>query len=140
MIYLGTQLQEVYDAFFVKVPETKFTNQESLVFQLFKASLAYCYRTVPESLKYTLTDKFLFDGYFDDVLGQDTIELIAMCMKRELYRRKSDRFSEIKQHIGTQAFSKLPNAIEQSKEARLTLEFLNDEIDKFRQEFYHLDN
>lgn len=135
---MGTNIQEVYDAFFVKVPSTDFTKQEELLFQLFKASLAYCYRTVPESLEYAYDD-ILHEGSFNDLLNQDTIELISLCMKRELYRRNNDKYSKIKQHIGTKSFNKLPDMIDQSKETRMIFETLNDEIDKFRQEFYHLD-
>ena len=136
---MGTNIQEVYDAFFIKVPSTDFTNQEELLFQLFKASLAYCYRTVPESLDYVYDD-ILHEGHFIDLLGQDTIELISLCMKRELYRRNNDKYSKIKQYIGTKSFNKLPDMIDQSKEARMIFEALNDEIDKFRQEFYHLES
>lgn len=135
---MGTNLQEVYDAFFIKVPTTDFINQQKLIHQLFKASLAYCYRTVPESLAYIFDDE-TYEGYFNDTLAQDSIELISLYMKRELYRRNDDKFSAIKQHIGTQAFNKLPNMVDQSKEARVIFVSLNDEIEKFRQEFYHLD-
>lgn len=135
---MGTNIQEVYDAFFVKVPNTDFTGQEELIFQLFKAALSYCYRTVPENLEYTYDD-VLHEGYFNDLLGQDTIELISLCMKRELYRRNNDKYSKIKQYIGTKSFNKLPDMIDQSKETRMIFEALNDEIDNLRQEFYHLD-
>lgn len=134
---MGTNIQEVYDAFFVKVPNTDFTNQEELLFQLFKASLAYCYRTVPERLEFTY-DNELHEGCFDDLLAQDSIELISLCMKRELYRRNNDKYSKIKQHIGTKSFNKLPDMVDQSRETRIIFETLNDEIERFRQEFYHL--
>ena len=137
---MGTQLQEVYDAFFIKVPNTDFSGQQQLVYQLFKASLSHCYKTVSESLQYTITPVNTYDGVFYDILGQDTIELISLYMKRELYRRLLDKYSDIKQHVGTQAFNKLPNMIEQSKEARQIYDSLNDEIDKFKQEFYEYSN
>ena len=135
---MGTEIQDVYDAFFVKVPNSDFNNKEDLVYQLFKSSLSYCYRTVSENLDFEY-DTTLHKGYFNEFLGQDTIELISLCMKRELYRRNDDKFGSMKQHIGTQAFNKLPNMVEQSKEARAIFTSLNDEIEKLRQEFYHLD-
>lgn len=136
---MGTNIQEVYDAFFVKVPNTDFTGQEQLVFQLFKAATAYCYRTVPEKLDYNY-DEQIHEGKFNETLGQDSIELLSLCMKRELYRRSNDKYMYMKQHIGTKAFNKLPeNIVKESQESRIIFESLNDEIERFRQEFYHLD-
>jgi len=124
----------------VKVPNADFTGKELLVFQLFKAALAYCYRTVPENLDYTY-DKQIHEGKFKDNLNQDSIELISLCMKRELYRRYNDKYTSMKQHIGTKAFNRLPeNIVKESQESRKIFESLNDEIEKFRQEFCHLDD
>lgn len=133
---MGTSIQEVYDSFFMKLPEDDFTGRETLVLQLFKASVAYSYKTVPENLTYTY-DEILHEGSFVDTIGQDSIELIALFMTREFYRREKDRYSKIKQHVGTQSFNKLPDMLEKSKDARTNYVLLSDEIEKFRQEFYY---
>lgn len=137
---MGTPLQEVYDSFFIKNPETDFTDKQDMVFQLFKISLGYCKKTVPENLNYTLTIPETYEGEFTDILGQDSIELIALVMKKELYRRIMDKFTLMKQYIGTQSFNKLPDAPKLLQEATSYFETLSDEIYKFRQEFYTYKN
>lgn len=137
---MGTQLQEVYDAFFVKTPDTDFTGKEELVYQFFKASIGYCYKTVPESLTYTLTNQTTYDGQFNDTLGLDSIELLALCMARELYRRYDEKYNNIKQYVGTQAFNKLPDIPDLAEKSKERLTTLSDEIYKFRQEFYTYEN
>lgn len=136
---MGTNIQIVFDSFFVKIPTVDFTGKESLVFQLFKSSIPYCYKTVPEDLTYTF-DETLYEGTFDNILGQDTIELIALCMKREYYRREVDKYASTKQYIGTQAFNKLPNMKELSDCARVNLKDISDTFEAFRQEFYTYKN
>lgn len=136
---MGTKIQEVYDSFFVKVPSVDFRNQETLVFQLFKSSIPYCYKTVPEDLTYTYND-VVHEGEFDSILGQDTIELISLVMKREYYKRLIDKYSVIKQHIGTSAFNKLPNIKEIAESARANYQLATDDFEKFRQEFYTYKN
>lgn len=131
---MGTNIQEVYDSFFIKIPSVSFIGKESLVFQLFKSSLPYCEKTVPEDLTY-IFDQTLWIGNFNNTISQATIELIALCMKREHYRRELDKYTSMKQYIGTQAFNKLPDIPKQSQEARMNFELLENDIEKFKQDF-----
>jgi hypothetical protein len=138
---LGTPLQDVYDSFFIKNTETDFTNKQDMVFQLFKASLGYCKKTVPESLEYVLIMPDIYEGEFIDVLGQDTIELITLFMTKELYRQTVDKYTKMKQYIGTQSFNKLPeNPAKSLSEASKHFKEISDEIYLFRQEFYSYKN
>jgi hypothetical protein len=135
---LGTNVQEVFDSFFAKCPETSFTGKETLVYQLFKSGIAHCYQDVSESLEYTF-DEVTYEGYFTDTLYLDTIELIALCMKREFSRRGLDRYTAIKQHIGTNAFNKLPDIKGTADTATGQYKNLSDEIEDFKQDFYPYD-
>lgn len=51
----NTQLQEVYDAFFIKIPSHNFSTEKSKVFQYFKTSVGKTSNTVNEDLTYTAT-------------------------------------------------------------------------------------
>jgi hypothetical protein len=137
---LGTALQDVYDAFFQKVPDVDFTGKESLVYQFLKTSIGYCYKTVPESLKYTLSIPAFYEGNFDDELFFDTVELLSLGMARECYLRDLNKLSKTKQHIGTQAFNKLPDLIKQYNIASDNYKNLDDKFESFRQEFYSYKN
>jgi hypothetical protein len=109
---LGTEIQKVYDSFFAKVPDTDFTGKESLVYQLFQTSIGYCYKTVPENLSYSY-DELIHAGNFTDILFFDSIELLSLGMAREYYLRDLNKLSKTKQHVGTQAFNKLPDLVKQ---------------------------
>lgn len=93
---MGTALQEVYDAFFSKISTEDFTYKADLVYQYFKAANGYSYKTVPETLTYTLfkdnvslfiMSKAEIDGnvslkyngttYVVNVLATDTLNQIA---------------------------------------------------------------
>lgn len=132
---MGTEIQKVYDAFFAKVPDIDFTGKESLIYQLFQSSIGYCYKTVPESLAYTYNE-VLHEGNFDDTLFYDSIELLSLGMAREYYLRDLSKLSRTKQHIGTQAFNKLPDLVKQYDIASDNYRTLNDRFYSFRQEFY----
>lgn len=132
---MGTDIQKVYDAFFIKVSDTDFTGKATLLYQLFQASIGYCYKTVPESLEYTY-DEVIYVGYFTDTLNFDTIELLSLGMAREYYLRDLNKLSTAKQHIGTQAFNKLPDLTKQYNTASDNYKNLDDRFYSFRQEFY----
>lgn len=136
---MGTNIQEVFDSFFVKIPSVNFSGQETLVFQLFKSSIPYCYKTVPEDLTYTY-DSEIHKGVFKNTLGQDTIELIALVMRREYYKRLVDKYAVTKQYIGTSAFNKLPNVKEMAESARTNYKIATDDFEKFKNEFYTYKN
>ncbi len=136
---MGTAIQKVYDAFFIKAPDTNFEGQEDLVYQLLQTAIGYSYKTVPESLEYVY-DEVAHEGYFIDDLYFDSIQLIALYMSREHYRRTMNRLSAIKQSMGTQNFNKLPDAVKQLDSSISFFNNMNDEITGFRQEFYKYDN
>jgi hypothetical protein len=135
---LGTDVQEVFDSFFAKCPETDFTGKETLVYQLFKSGIAHCYKDVSESLEYSF-DNTAYTGNFTYTIGLDTIELIALCMKREFSRRSLDKYTLVKQHIGTNAFNKLPDIKGSADTATSQYDNLTDEIEDFKQDFYPYD-
>jgi hypothetical protein len=91
---LGTDMQEIFDSFFAKIPDVDFTGKETLLFKLLKTSIGYCYKTVPESLEY-IYDEVINEGKFTNVLFLDTIELLSLCMTREYYFRELDNYQEL---------------------------------------------
>lgn len=135
---MGTDIQVVLDTFFAKCPETNFTGKETLVYQLFKAGIAHCYKDVSESLEYTF-DEVTYTGNFTYILGLDTIELISLCMKREYSRRLLDKYTISKQYIGTSAFNKIPDLKNASDTVTKQYDGLVDEIEDFKQDFYPYD-
>lgn len=138
---MGTSLQNVYDWFFLKVPDENFSGKEEIVFALLQIAIGYSYKTVPESLDFVLDesnegDEMSFDGNFVESLGYDTVQLLSLVMAKEFYRRTVSKLASLKQHVGTQAFNKLPDSVKQLNEARTRLSDLESEIYSFRQEFY----
>lgn len=136
---MATQLQEVYDAFFVKIPSHSFASEKSLVFQFLKTSVGLTSNTVKDNLTYTY-DGTSYAGSFTGTLTQNTIELIALYMVREYYRRRVSKFEAIKQDIGTKDFNKLPNLKEPYEIAKSLFKDADSEIEDFRQEFYSYSN
>jgi len=226
---MATDLQEVYDSFFAKVPDEDFTYKADLIYQYFKAANGYSYKTVPEDLTYIInsdnivlyisslatssgnviltlnsvnytipilatgtlfdianqivavipsaytvetdyTNTFpiiiitlsgsnlsaeykdidntgvvinitkTYNGNYVETLKVDSIELIALFMASQYYNAKLTSLSSIKQHIGTQNFSKLPNFKDQYDSTKSTLNDIDEKIYKFRQEFYTYSN
>ena len=135
---LATQIQDVYDAFFAKI-EFDFTGKESLVYQFFKAANGYAYKTVPENLEYTITDNEDYTGNYTETLSQETIELIALYMKREYLEKIIAKFEGQRNIVGTKDFGKL-GFRDQYVAAMNGKKRLADEIEKFRQEFYSYAN
>lgn len=135
---MATQLQEVYDAFFAKVPTHDFTDEESYVFQIFKSSVGYSKMTVSDDLTYTADASY--EGSFGGILDDNTIELIALYMLKEWYRRDVGRFDGIKAQIGTKDFNKRPDLKVPYDIAKSKLDSTDSEIYRFRQEFYSYGN
>jgi len=131
---VGTPLQDVYDAFFIKTDGYIFTSKEALVFQYFKTALGYVKNTIIKDLTYTKDEDY--SGEFNIVLGDNDIQLISLYMKQEHNRKLAAKFENIKQHIGTKDFDKLPNVSTEYKTALLALENIANEIYLYKQEFY----
>lgn len=136
---MGTQIQEVFDAFFIKLLNVDFTGKEAIVYQIFKSSIPHCIKTVPEDLIYTF-DESTYTGIFNDVLGCDSIELIALAMVCEYYFKELGKLSGRKQYLGTQAFNKIPDLKDELNATQLDYNEANEKFEKFRQEFYSYTN
>ena len=80
-----------------------------------------------------------YNGSYINLLGQDTIELIALFMKREYYRKIVARFEKMKKSLGTKDFEKL-ECFNEYKASLLGLKSISEEIEDFRQEFYSYKN
>ena len=81
-----------------------------------------------------------YEGTFNVILFQDSIELLALYMKREYYRKIVAKFEKIKKSIGTKDFDALGNMASDFKAAQSGLTDISDEISSFRQEFYSYAN
>ena len=134
---VGTDIQEVFDSFFIKLPHVDFQGKEDMVIKFFKIAVGKSKKTVSYDLSYTI-DMEECDGYFNNVLeDENIIELIAMYMVELYYIRQFTFYSQVKQHVGTVNFNKLPessnknlqSAIDGMKQWQITIE-------DFRQEFY----
>lgn len=137
---MATELQEVYDAFFIKIPSHDFVDEVDQVYRFFKTAIGRASNSVNENLSYIITDESSYDGNFIGTLTQNTIELIALYMVKEYYRRCVSKFEAIKQHIGTKDFNKLPNIKEEYEITKSLLKYADEELNSFRQEFYLYSN
>lgn len=131
----GTNLQEVFDAFFIKVPHVDFTGKESQVYQFFKSAIAKCYRHTYDNILSHFYDEELQEGFFDTKISQSSIELISMFMVKEYFVQKFALLNSRKQYLGTQAFNKIPSNIEEFNLTNESLKYWSDEIARFLMEF-----
>lgn len=130
----GTDLQEVFDAFFVKIPQVDFSGKESQVAQFLKAAVSKCYRHTYDNLAYTY-DEELQDGHFSDRVSPPSIELISMFMVKEYFVQKFALLTARRQYLGTQAFNKIPSNKEEFDLTQNSLNYWNDEIARLLMEF-----
>lgn len=84
--------------------------------------------------------KITYDGEFTDTLDVDEIELISLFMKREEIRKLKAPLDSLKSHIGTKDFNRLDDKVKQLDIATKNLKATDEEIFKFRQEFYSYSN
>lgn len=131
---MGTDLQEVFDAFFIKIPSIDFTGKESQIFQLFKSAIAQCYRRVYDNLEYVY-DENLSEGNFLNVVSQPSIELISMYMVVDYYSQKLSILNGRKQYLGTQSFNKIPSLKEELDVANSSIQNWENRISRFLNEF-----
>lgn len=130
----GTNLQEVFDAFFVKIPHVDFSGKESEVAQFLKSAVSKCYRHTYDNLNYFYDEK-LQEGYFENTVTSPSIELISMFMVKEYFVQKFALLTTRKQYLGTQAFNKIPSNKEEFDLTQNSLNYWNDEIARFLMEF-----
>lgn len=131
---MGTDLQEVFDAFFIKVPTVNFTGKESEVFQLFKTATSLAKKKTYDSLEYQYDD-VEGEGTFIGMVSGDTLELLSMYMTKSYFQQKLALISGRKQHLGTQAFNKIPSNKEQFEMVENSLNYWNQEIEKLLEDF-----
>jgi len=81
-----------------------------------------------------------YDGYYDDELGQDTINLISLYMAYNYYLDIVLKKGKQKSYFGSKDFNKFPNIKSQYENAEAALNILDDKIEKSRQEFYNYKN
>ena len=81
-----------------------------------------------------------YDGIMDEDLDIDEIELISLNMKKAYIEYLLKPLSCLQSSIGTKDFNRLPNKVEEYKVYSLILKDLEEEIQKFRQEFYSYSN
>jgi len=131
---MGTDLQELFDSFFIKLPSVDFTDKESQIIQLLKSAIGKCYRRTYDDLTYVY-DNTLKTGYFISIISQASIELIAINMVRDYFSQKFAIISGRKQYLGTQAFDKIPSYKEEFNTVKQSIEYWNTELDKLMAEF-----
>lgn len=131
---MGTDLQDIFDAFFIKFPSVDFTDKETQVCQIFKTAIAKCIRNIYEDLNY-IYDEITQSGYFVNVISASTVELISIYMAKEYSAQVVALMSARKQYIGTQSFNKLPDKKVDFEEAKDLLDFWTQELENFKSEF-----
>jgi hypothetical protein len=129
-----TDLQAVFDAFFIKLPSVDFTGKESQIFQFFKSAIVKCLRKTYDDLSYTY-DETSKSGNFSTIVSEATIELLSMYMVKEYFVQSFALISGRKQYLGTQAFNKIPTNKEQFETISQSLQYWDNEIDKFLMDF-----
>ena len=131
---MGTNLQEVINAFLIKFPGTDFSDKIEQVIQIFKSSLPKCRKHTYDNLEYTYHPE-IQEGYFYHTLSPDTVELIAIAMAKEYSGSILSILSTRKQYLGTQAFNKIPNMKEKYDLANSDYRRFCNEFDSFKMEF-----
>jgi hypothetical protein len=126
---MGTDLQDVFDSFFVKIPSVDFTGKESQVIQLMKSAIGRCYRQTYDDLTYTY-DTTSKTGSFVNIITQSSIELVVLNMVKEYFSQKFAVLSNRKQYLGTQAFDKIPSNKEEFNTTKQSIDFWNGELEK----------
>ena len=84
--------------------------------------------------------KKTYDGIMINDLDIDEIELISLNMKKAYLEYLLKPLNRLKTSLGTKDFNRLANKLEEYKVYSLMLKDLNDQIEKFRQEFYSYSN
>jgi hypothetical protein len=134
----GTPLQEVYNSFIARVDED-LTGKEYLIFQYLKSALSKSYKNIIHSIVFILSDPILYDGYdgyFNDTLNQDEIELISMYMLYEHLSRQEKYWVSLRDLISTKDFNSLPDKKRNLDGIQNSKRLLMEEINDFKQQFF----
>lgn len=131
---MGTDLQNVFDSFFIKIPNVDFTSKEDQVYQFFKTANAKCNRKTYDNLDHTYNGD-LKEGNYVHVISQQSIELVAMYMVREYYYQLFSILLSRKTYLGTQAFNKIPSNKEQFELIKYQMDKWENDIKEFESDF-----
>jgi len=130
----GTNLQEVFDAFFIKVPSIDFSEKENQVIQFLKSAIAHCHKHTYDNLEY-FYDEDLENGYFYNTISIDSIELISMFMTIDCFQQRFSLINMRRQYLGTNAFNKIPSNKEDFENTKNSLDYWRNRIDRYLMEF-----
>ena len=131
---MGTPLDAIYKRFCSKVNED-LTGKEELIFEIMNSAKSKIYKACNHSLNYTITNEETYEGYFNDILDDDEIELWALQMLYEWKRRRKEQLEGQRKDIGTSDFNKLPNKVEELKQLGVSMKDLKEEINDLKNEF-----
>jgi hypothetical protein len=136
----GTPLQEVYTIFISKVDED-LTGKESLIFNYLQSAKSKAYKYTSHSLDFILSDPISpatisYDGYFNNILNQDEIELIALYMLYEHLSRQEKYWVSLRELISTKDFNSMPDKKRILDGIQNSKKILKEEIDDFKQQFF----
>ena len=136
---MGTPLDSVYEMFIAKLDNEVLTGKESLIYAIFRMALAKAKGTVRHSLLYVLDEPIdddpVYDGYFNDTLDDDEIDLLALYMKYEWNSRKKQGLVSKREDIGTPDFNRLPGKKESLAVIDSAVKSTLDEIITAEQKF-----
>ena len=131
---MPTDLQILYDRFFSKTDEY-FTGKEGQVFVLVDSAISKSYKNTVHNLNYTLINPEEYEGYFDEDLDKDEIELLALWMVYEWNRKKQQKLISQRRLIGTKDFNRLGNLKDELKSINETMELTLNDIKDLKNEF-----
>lgn len=131
----NTDLQVLYDRFQSKVDEDLF-GKEGRIFALVDSAIAKSHKYVKRSLNYQLTDADNYEGYFEEELDTDEIELLALWMLYEWNRKRQQKLLGQKRRIGTRDFNKLDDLSGELKSISFAMSQIMNEIDALKNEFH----
>lgn len=131
---MPTDLQILYDRFFSKTDED-FTGKEGQVFVLVDSAISKSYKNTVHNLNYILINPEEYEGYFDEDLDKDEIELLALWMVYEWNRKKQQKLISQRRLIGTKDFNRLGNLKDELKSINETMELTLNDIKDLKNEF-----
>lgn len=130
----GTNLQELVDAVKIKIPNENLSGKINQIIQLLKSATSRCKRKTYDNLLFHYFEE-IQEGYFEDNISPQTIELLSMYIVRDYLSWKFSILDSRKKYLGTNAFNKLPSDKEQYESIRGQINYWNAEIEKFEMEF-----
>lgn len=154
---MGTPLQAVYDAFFLRLDEQICDKDKGLIYSIFIVAVENAKRAAVNSLGYVLDEPEenhpaeldleegededeSYSGYFIEALSGDEINLIALWMLYEWNRRKLQRLLGQRRDIGTADFNRIPSKKEELAVIEFGLKHAKSDIVELEQAFNEYKN